>query len=138
MRRALVAVAVAVALSSATDGLAASAPATLTTFAGRWTGHTRFLTVHRNGRATEVIYSGCCSPVLNLTLTLSRPSGTPANATVRVRVTGVWLRSGADSADRRGAPRVGASADLRLRHAVIYEPFTKTDYCSAGGSKCGA
>ena len=107
-------------------------------FSGRWTGHTRVLTVHRDGRATESIYSGCCDPVLNVTLLLSRPRGTPTDASARVRVTGVWIRDKAAFSAQHPAPRVGQIGALRLRRAVIYEPFTNTNYCSRGVSKCGA
>ena len=112
--------------------------ATLATFAGRWTGHTRVLKVHRDGRATESIYSGCCSPQLNLTLLLSHPRGTPADASVHARVTGVWIRDKAAFTRQHPGPQVGDIGTLRLRRAVIYDPFTHTDYCSSGGTRSGA
>lgn len=143
-RRGWVAVGViAATLASASAALGAERAAghpkaTLATFAGRWTGHTRSLRVHRDGHATESIYSGCCDPVLNLTLLLSRPTGTPTDASVRVRVTGVWIRDKSAFNARHPAPHEGELGTLHLKHAVIYEPFTGTNYCSAGGSKCGA
>ncbi len=126
--------------SLALAGVRAAPPhrATLATFAGRWTGHTRFLRIRRGGRATEVIYSGCCNAELNLTLRLSRPNGTSTDASAHALITGVWVRDRAAFNARHPAPRLGATGRLLLKHAVIYEPFTHTNYCSVGGSKCGA
>lgn len=133
-------VAVAATAGSASGSGYAARPAgiTLATFAGRWTGHTRFLRVRRDGRATEVIYDGCCDPVLNLTLQLSRPTGTPADASARAVVTGVWVRDRTAFTTQHPAPHVGEAGTLRLRHSVIDEPFTETTYCAAGGTRCGA
>lgn len=133
-------VVVLAAASVARNDVRAGSPqrATLATFAGRWTGHTRFLRIRRDGRAAEVLYSGCCNAELNLTLRLSRPNGTSTDASASVLITGVWVRDRAAFNALHPAPRLGATARLLLKHAVIYEPFTHTDYCSVGGSKCGA
>jgi hypothetical protein len=46
---------------------------TLTTFAADWIGHTRQLTITKDGHATEHIDDGCCDPVIDLAFSLSQP-----------------------------------------------------------------
>jgi hypothetical protein len=113
--------------------------ATLRTFAGTWFGHTRSLTITRRGRAKESIGNGCCDPVMDLKLRLSRPRGSSRHASVRARVTSVDVHD--RSAMSRRPPRVGETRRLRLRHGVIKEPLTHTNYCNMKADlrgSCGA
>jgi hypothetical protein len=114
--------------------------ATLETFAGRWSGHTRVLAIRRNGHAAESIYSGCCDPVLNLDFHLSRPQGTASDATAVATVTAVWVRDRSAFSEKDPAPRVGERRVIRLRNHVLTETLTGIDYCGpgAGAFKCGA
>lgn len=115
--------------------------ATLATFAGAWYGHTRSLVITGNGRATEVIGSGCCDPVIDLHLQLSGPAGTMSNASVTATVTAVIVRDPKFYPPGNPPPRVGQSAKLTLKNGEIVEPITNTNYCNnAAGAKglCGA
>jgi alpha-tubulin suppressor-like RCC1 family protein len=49
-------------------------------FAGLWGGHERTLRITRKGRATMVVYLGCCLHVINLSFRLSRVRGTYSSA----------------------------------------------------------
>ena len=68
--------AIIVLLALSPAGVAQPPKATLATFSGQWTGHTRSFLVTRAGRATEVVDDGCCTRVLAITLQLSKPAGT--------------------------------------------------------------
>ncbi len=144
---AVVAVAVAVAsvAQAAPDRLqaqiAATPHATLATFAGSWGGHTRSLKITRGGVARESIGSGCCNPVVDLRLKLSRPRGTNQVASVAVRVTSVVIHDPGAYSRSFPAPRVGQTGRFKLRFGVITETVTRTNYCNrAAGLKgdCGA
>jgi hypothetical protein len=118
-----------------------AARATLATFAGQWSGHTRGLTILRSGTAHESIGSGCCDEVIRLDLKLSDPRGTSRRASARVRIVKVRILDAEAYSGSQKAPRVGQVGTLRLRDGVITEPFTKTNYCNkAAGLKgdCGA
>lgn len=110
-------------------------------FAGTWVGHTRVLRINRSGRAKESIGSGCCDPVVDLELHLSRPRGNARRASIRARVTAVHVHDGSAYSDEYPAPHVGQTRRLRLRRGVITEPITGTNYCNrAAGLRgtCGA
>lgn len=135
--RVLTGLAVVALLPAACGG---AAEATLGTFSGTWYGHTRSLTIS-HGHARESIGSGCCDPVIDLELELSRPHGRPNGATAIVTVTAVRVRDTRIYTKARPAPRVGQTGTLRLRGGVITESLTRTNYCdkTAGrAGKCGA
>jgi hypothetical protein len=113
-------------------------PASLATFVGHWTGHTRSLTIDRGGRAAEFISSGCCDAVVNLDFRLARPRGTASDATAIATVTAVWVRDRSAFTKRGPPPRVGEHRLLRLRRGVLSEPLTGTNYCAPGVLRCGA
>src|SRR5919109_3690955 len=62
--------------------------ATLAAFRGSY-GHDRGLAIEPGGQGREVVNSGCCRTVIDLSFTLSRPTGTVTNATVTYRITAV-------------------------------------------------
>src|SRR3954451_2519200 len=130
---AIVLIAAAASEASATRADAARGAAhraTLATFAGTWYGHTRGLVITRHGHAKESIGDGCCDPIVDLTLRLSHARGTRSNATVRARVTSVHVHNRRAFTRSNPPPRVGERRRLRLRHGVIKEPITRTNYCS--------
>jgi hypothetical protein len=105
---------------------AASHKATRATFAGTWYGHTRSLKISRKGRARERIDDGCCRRAIALRFRLSHVRGTRAHASALARVTAVHVYEKGSSPP----PHVGERRRLRLRHGVIKEPFTHTNYCN--------
>jgi len=124
----IAAIVVLLALSPA--GAAQPPKATLGTFAGEWTGHTRTFSVTRAGRATEVVDDGCCTRVLALTLQLSRPAGTTANATVSARVIAAKLYNARTYWQKGPRPHVGQVATIRLRDGLLAETISDAVYCN--------
>jgi alpha-tubulin suppressor-like RCC1 family protein len=116
----------------------ATGRATVDVFAGQWGGHERGLRITPSGRATMVVYLGCCTHVINLSFQLSRVRGTYSTATARARVTRVHVF--AKSVFRRGRPpHVGQVGTLRLKRGIITEPFLGGTYCNeANIGNCGA
>ena len=121
---------VAVILALSPVGAAQPPKATLGTFAGEWTAHTRSFLVTRAGHATEVVDDGCCTRVLALTLQLSKPAGTTANATVSAHVTAARLYNVRTYWQNRPRPHVGQVATLRLRNGLLAEPISGAVYCN--------
>ena len=120
---------------------AAAKKATLRTFAGTWYGHTRSLKITRKGRAKESVGDGCCNPVIDLKLRLSKPRGTRRRASVRARVTWVKVRDKSYFSKKHPPPHVGQRRRMRLRNGVITEPFIHTNYCDRRAGRkgiCGA
>ena len=115
---------------SASTAAVTTPRATLATFAGEWGGHTRSLTIKRDGVAVESIGDGCCDPIVDLTLQLSKPIGTTREATVLATVTSVSLHDRTAFTKADPAPRVGDSGRLRLKNGVITETLTGTIYCT--------
>jgi hypothetical protein len=114
---------------------------TLATFAGSWLGHSRHLTITRNGHAKESIGSGCCDPIIDLQLGLTHPQGTSSSASVAARVIAVRVHDHTAFTKSNPAPRVGSSARLHLKRGVLTEPLTRTTYCTLEAqlkSTCGA
>ena len=122
--------AVVVLLALSPAGAAQPPKATLGIFAGEWTGHTRSFLVTRAGRATEVVDDGCCTRVLALTLQLSKPAGTTANATVSARVTAAKLYNVRTYWQKGSRPHVGQVATLRLRNGLLAETISGAVYCN--------
>jgi hypothetical protein len=125
----------------APEPAAHAARATVATFAGQWTGHTRELTILRSGKAHESVGDGCCDELIKLDLQLSHPRGMSRRATARVRVVKVQILDPEAFTGALKAPRVGSVGTLRLRDGVIHEPFIRATYCDrAAGMRgtCGA
>ena len=110
----------------ATGAAASPRPATFSTFAGDWRGHTRSLLITRTGQAGEVVDDGCCTRVISLRFKLLRPSGTVQDTTVAFRVTSVgrWDAPGP-------RPHVGELGRLRLRDGIVVDLLTGVNYCNA-------
>jgi hypothetical protein len=141
---AVVAVALAVAAVSQAGASHRSADAraraTMRTFSGVWYGHTRSLTVHRSGKASESVGDGCCDPIIDVRMRLSRVTGTNKKATVRALVTYVKVHDASAFGSSHPAPHVGEVKRLRLNHGILHEPFTDQIYCGskAPAGACGA
>jgi hypothetical protein len=139
MRPALAFAPLVAALALGSPSLASSgtgsADATLDTFAGTWSGHTRGLVISRKGRARESVDSGCCEPVIDFKYRLTHPRGTERHATIKAKVTEVHVHD-------RGAlgkpPHVGDTGHLRLDRGVITDPFIGATFCDAAASSQGA
>jgi hypothetical protein len=116
------------------SGPAPQPRATLAAFRGSY-GHDRGLAIEPGGHGREVVNSGCCRTVIDLSFKLSRPTGTVTDATVTYRVTAVrrYRRSWA----RRPRPRVGQQGRLRRRNGVITDSITGATFC-VGVPRCGA
>jgi hypothetical protein len=61
-------------------------PATLATFAGRWGGHTRGLSITSTGRGRESANDGCCARLYELMFQILSVNGTLTRATAVYRV----------------------------------------------------
>jgi hypothetical protein len=136
--------AAAAAISQAATGTRPALPsakATLQTFAGEWYGHTRSLTITKGGVASESIGDGCCNPVIDLKLKLSRPRGVTTYAVARVTVIAVTVRDPAAYDAAHPAPHIGQIGQLHRRHGVVRDKITGATYCNqTAGAKglCGA
>jgi hypothetical protein len=118
----------------------ATGKASLDVFGGRWGGHERGLRITPAGRATMVVYLGCCTHVINLAFRLSHVRGTYTSASARAQITQVHVY--AKSLFPHGsAPHPGQVGTVRLDHGIITEPFLGGTYCddaNAQQSNCGA
>jgi hypothetical protein len=116
--------------------------ATLATFAGGWQAHARSLEITRTGKAGEWFTLGLGDVVVEVRFRLSRPQGTPHDATATATVTAVWIGDRSAFTAAHPAPRVGDSFKIRLRNGVITEPLTGANYCGPGvdwpDAGCGA
>ena len=135
----LIAVAVIVTLALAGCGDDKGTP---TPFAGVWQAHARTLEITRTGNANEWISLGLGRFVIALRFHLSRPRGTPHDATATATVTGVRLGETENFGAAHPPPRVGAARRIRLRQGVITETLTGAKYCNASvdwlDAGCGA
>ncbi len=104
--------------------------ATLATFAGGWQAHARSLTITRTGNAKEWFSVGLGHFVIALRFHLSRPRGTPHDATATETVTAVRLGERSAFTAAHPPPRVGESRRIRRRDGVITETLTGANYCS--------
>ncbi|MFL5960855.1 MAG: hypothetical protein ACJ75G_11390 [Gaiellaceae bacterium] len=111
--------------------------ANLATFAGRWGGHTRGLSITPTGRGREVADDGCCTRVYRLGLEILSVSGTLTRASAVYRVTSFRRH---ESGVRR--LRAGDVGRLRLRNGIVTNTLTHVFFCSgpAWGATgaCGA
>jgi hypothetical protein len=80
--------------------------------------------------------------VVELRFRLSRPKGTPHDATATATVTAGRIGDRSAFTGAHPAPRVGESFRIRLRDGVITEPLTGANYCGPGvdwpDAGCGA
>jgi hypothetical protein len=117
--------------------------ATLATFAGTWQAHGRTLKITPTGNAEERISLGLGHFAIALRFQLSRPRGSPHDATATATVTAVRLGNTSAFTAARPPPRVGESRTIRLRDGVLTETLTGANYCgpTAGDwidAGCGA
>jgi hypothetical protein len=142
MQRSEIAAALVTALATLALGGCGGDKATLATFAGGWQAHARSLTITRTGNAHERLTLGLGDFVVGLRFRLSRPTGTPRDATARATVTAVRIGDRSVFTANHPAPRVGESFRIHLRDAVITEPLTGAKYCGPGvdwpDAGCGA
>lgn len=112
-------------------------PASLATFAGRWGGHTRGLSIASSGEGREFADSGCCHREYRATFRILSVRGTLTRATAVYRVTSFRRYD-------RGIKvlRVGDVGKLRLRNGIVTNALTDDFFCSdpAWGATgaCGA
>jgi hypothetical protein len=110
---------------------------TLATFAGRWGGHTRGLSITSAGRGQESADAGCCTRVYELGLQIISVKGALTRATAVYRVTS-YRRY--DSETRK--LRVGELGRLILKNGIVTNTLTDDFFCSgpAWGATgaCGA
>jgi hypothetical protein len=107
------------------------------TFAGRWGGHGRGLSLTSSGRGREFGNASCCERVYQLTLQILTVSGTLTRAAAVYRVTSFRRYE-------RGVRRlhVGDLGKLLLRNGILTNTLTRDFFCSdpAWGATgaCGA
>jgi hypothetical protein len=112
-------------------------PASLATFAGRWGGHTRGLSITTSGRGREFADDGCCTRMYGMTFRILSVSGTVTRAVALYRVLS-FRRYGGDVAP----VRAGDVGRLRLSNGIVTNTLTRVYFCSdpAWGATgaCGA
>jgi hypothetical protein len=129
------------ATSSAPPSSSASrAPsASLSAFAGSWTGHSRYATISPAGVGKESVGDGCCSPQIDLTYSLSSPATSGGTETAVITVTAVTVHSGYDLTTP--APKVGDKGTLTVDNGVLTDSLTQITYCDPtqeSNGTCGA
>jgi hypothetical protein len=113
--------------------------ATLATFAGRWGGHDRGLTITANGNGNEFANASCCVRVYQMTYRIFAYHGTVTNGTALYRVTSFRKFL----ANAKGMTiRVGQIGKLRLRNGILTNVLTDDYFCSGPAwdvtGACGA
>jgi hypothetical protein len=122
--------------------------ATLRDFAGGWQAHARSLSITRSGDGSEWLSLGMSSSsprqnfVFDIRFRLSRPQGTPHDATATATITAVRIGDQSAFTAAHPAPRVGESFKIRLRKGVLTSLLSGANYCGAGvnwpKAGCGA
>jgi hypothetical protein len=137
----LASVLIALAASLALGGCGGE-NATLRSFAGGWQAHARSLSITRTGEGHEWLTLGLSDFIVELHFRLSRPMGTPHDATATATVTAVRIGDKSFFTPARPPPRVGDSFRIRLRDGVITDLLTGANYCGPGvdwpEAGCGA
>jgi hypothetical protein len=93
--------------------------ATVKTFVGFWSGHTRRLEITPDGRGREVIDSGCCRRAVTARFRLLHVTGTPTNAAATIRFTSARVDRSVFRELRRRPPHAGQVGTLRLLKGAI-------------------
>ncbi|GAA3804425.1 hypothetical protein [Nocardioides panacisoli] len=104
-------------------------------FVRTWYGHTRHLRIRSDHTAREVVYSGCCDHVLNVRYRLGHAHGTTRRGWLHARVTHVRVF---DPGLIDNPPHRGDRGRFRVRHGVLTDPFTGTNYCTIHAGQTGA
>ena len=122
--------------------------ATLRSFSGGWQAHARSLIITRTGDGREWLSLGMSSPsprlnfVFDIRFRLSRPQGTPHDATATATITAVRIGGQSAFTAAHPAPRVGELFRIRLRNGVLTSLLSGANYCGAGvnwpKAGCGA
>ena len=99
--------------------------ASLATFAGRWGGHTRGLSITRSGRGFESANDGCCEHVYEMTFQILSLGGTLTRASAAYRVRSF----------KRYKPYVselhpGQVGRLLLRNGIVTNTLARDFFCS--------
>lgn len=105
-------------------------------FVGSWTGHTRSLTVSKEGVVTEKVSDGCCNPIIELTYQLAAPGTGRSPLSAKAKITGVKVLDPKLISGR--PPQVGDTGTITLNQGVITPPFLRTTYCDRAAAKRGA
>jgi hypothetical protein len=100
-------------------------PAALATFAGRWGGHTRGLSITSRGQGRESASGGCCMPIYKMTFQIVSVSGTVTRATAAYRVTSFRRY---ESGVRDLHP--GQIGKLLLRNGIVTNTLIDVYFCS--------
>jgi hypothetical protein len=120
----------------------------LRTFAGDWQAHARTLSTSRTGDGREWLSLGMSSPfprrnfVFDIRFRLSRPQGTPHDATATATITAVRVGDQSTFTAAHPAPRVGESFRIHLLNGVLTSRLSRANYCGPGvnwpTAGCGA
>jgi hypothetical protein len=119
----------------------ATSAASFTPFVGEWVGHTRGVTVSRNGRLEAHVGDGCCHPVIDLVLQLSNPHRVGSSWVATSRVISAEVHDGWNDTEQpapepgdRGTVMIGV--DHILVDSISGNGFCDPDRTSPG--TCGA
>jgi hypothetical protein len=125
------------AASDAAPRAAAHAPVAraYSDFVRTWYGHTRHLRIRDDHVAREVVYSGCCDHVINVRYRVGKAHGTTRRGWLHARVTRVRVFN-PGLVDN--PPHRGDTGRFRVRHGVLDDPFTGTNYCTIHAGQTGA
>ena len=111
---------------------------TMRSFSGGWQAHARALSITRAGHGREWLSLGKSSPlprqnfVFDGRFRLSRPQGTPHDATARATITAVRIGGQSAFTAAHRAPRVGESFRIRLHNGVLTSQLSGSNYCGPG------
>ena len=100
--------------------------------------HARTLSITRTGHGREWLSLGMSSPsprlnfVFDIRFRLSRPQGTPHDATATATITAVRIGGQSAFTAAHPAPRVGESFRIRLRNGVLTSGLSGAHYCGPG------
>jgi hypothetical protein len=111
--------------------------ATVSSFAGHWSGHTRRLEITRDGRAREIVDDGCCSRVVTARFRILHVAGRPIRAVATIRVTFARVDKSVFRELHRRPPHAGQVGVLRLNQGVVTDELTKVTFCAENVDKCG-
>ena len=138
MHRSRLASLVITAITSLALGGCGGERATLRSFSGGWGAHARTLSITRTGHGREWLSLGMSSPsprlnfVFDIRFRLSRPQGTPHDATATATITAVRIGGQSAFTAAHPAPRVGESFRIRLRNGVLTSGLSGAHYCGPG------